>query len=335
MRASIAARAVGTSSATTRANGRTSTRGSSRRASIRPGCTPRNKRRYAMLERTPQQFRELSEITMQTDTRDILAHATRQAESHEDYFLVDIDAHVTETSFWPEILARIDNDVIRHMGEANAARPGDASHSLLNNQPGILHQHLYGRIPHQQGLLEPTEKKDSRRFVELARRAMDALGLDYQIVFPTPMLSLGMHPQDDLEAALGGAYNKWLVERILPEDDRLKGLLYLPFNTPEACVEQVERYADVDSVIGLTVCSTRNKPVHHNSYMKLYALMEETGKPFAFHSGFNWNDPSFLQLNRFISMHALSFVHYNLIHMTNWIINGLPERFPKLKVVWV
>ena len=77
-----------------------------------------------MLERTPSQFRELYEITMQTDTRDILAHATRQAESHEDYFLVDIDAHVTETSFWPEILASIDNEVIRQMGQAIAGRPG-------------------------------------------------------------------------------------------------------------------------------------------------------------------------------------------------------------------
>ncbi len=288
-----------------------------------------------MLERVPQQFRELQEITMQTDTRDILAHATRQSESHEDYFLVDMDAHVTETSFWPEILALIDNDVIRQMGEANAARPGSANVSLLNIQPGILHQHLYGRIPHQQALLEPVDRKGVHRFTELARRAMDALGLDYQIVFPTPMLTLGMHPQDEIEAALGGAYNKWLVERILPEDDRLKGLLYLPFNTPEACVEQVERYAHFDSIIGFTVCSTRNKPVHHNGYMKLYSLMEETGKPFAFHSGFNWDDPSFRQLNRFISMHALSFVHYNLIHMTNWIINGLPERFPKLKVLWV
>ena len=198
-----------------------------------------------MLERTPQQFRELSEITMQTDTRDILAHATRQAENHEDYFLVDMDAHVSETSFWPEILDLIENDVIRQMGHANAERPGSANHSLLNHQPGILHQHLYGRVPHQQALLEPVEKTGSHRFVELARRAMDALGLDYQIVFPTPMLSLGMHPQDDLEAALGGAYNKWLVERILPEDDRLKGLLYLPFNTPEACVEQVERFAEI------------------------------------------------------------------------------------------
>jgi hypothetical protein len=69
-----------------------------------------------MLERVPQQFRELQEITMRTDTRDILAHATRQSESYDDYFLVDIDAHVSEITFWPEILALIDNDVIRQMG---------------------------------------------------------------------------------------------------------------------------------------------------------------------------------------------------------------------------
>jgi predicted TIM-barrel fold metal-dependent hydrolase len=288
-----------------------------------------------MLERTPQQFRELPEITMKSDTRDILAHATRQAENYEDYFLVDIDAHVTETTFWSEIIAGIDNEVIRQMGEAQMGRPGAANTALLNNVPGTLFQHVYGRIPHQQALLEPVEKGGVHHFTTLARRSMDAMGLDYQIVFPTPMLTLGMHPQDDIEVALSKAYNKWLVERILPEDDRLKGLLYLPFNTPEACEELVEQYADTGSVIGFTVCSTRNKPVHHNKYMRLYSLMEEVGKPFAFHSGFNWGDPSFLQLNRFISMHAISFVHYSLIHMANWIINGLPERFPKLKLIWV
>ena len=287
-----------------------------------------------MLERVPPQFRELQEITMQSDTRDILAHATRQAESYEDYFLVDIDAHVTETSFWSEIIGGIDNEVIRQMGEAGMARPGNSG-ALLNVAPGLLHQHVYGRIPHQQALLEKVDKGKVHHFTELARRSMNAMGLDYQIVFPTPMLTLGMHPQDEIEVALSRAYNKWLVERILPEDDRLKGLIYLPFNTPEACVELVQEYADTDSVIGFTVCSTRNKPVHHNNYMRLYSLIEELGKPLAFHSGFNWGDPSFVQLNRFISMHAISFVHYSLIHLTNWIINGLPERFPKMKLLWV
>jgi len=64
-------------------------------------------------------------------------------------------------------------------------------------------------------------------------------------------------------------------------------------------------------------------------------MIEESGKTLAFHAGPFWEDPSFKQLNRFVSMHALSFVHYNLIHITNWIINALPERFPRLKLLWV
>jgi uncharacterized protein len=287
-----------------------------------------------MLQRPEQMMRELPEITIKTDTRDILSHATIQAEALEDYFLVDIDAHVTETQFWPEILSLIDNDVIRHMGQAVASRPGTST-ALLNSQPGTLYQHVYGRIPHQIALAEAVDGTECHHFTELARRAMNAMGLDCQVVFPTPMLLLGMHPQDDIEVAVGRAYDRWLVERILPQEERIKGLLYLPFNTPRACLDIVKDFGEAPGVIGFTVCATRNKPVHHDSYMRLYSAIEETGKPLAFHSGFHWGDPSFLQLNRFISMHAISFVHYSLIHLANWVINGLPERFPKLKLVWV
>ena len=288
-----------------------------------------------MLQKVDEPVRKLPRITTSSDTRDILSHATRQSERYADYFLVDIDAHVTETQFWPEILALIDNEVVRHWGEAGLDRPVSRSLSLLNNVPGMSYQSVYGRIPHEQARLEAITEKNCHPCTALVRRAMDAMGLDYQILFPTPMLTLGMTPQDEVEVALGGAFNKWMIERILPEDKRIKGLLYLPFNTPEACEKMVEEYAARPEIIGYTICSTRNKPVHHNSYMRLYQLIEETGKPLAFHTGFNWSDPSFSQLNRFISMHALSFPHYNLIHLTNWVINGLPERFPKLKVVWV
>jgi predicted TIM-barrel fold metal-dependent hydrolase len=287
-----------------------------------------------MQQRTAKEVRELQEITINTDTRDILSHATIQAEGLEDYFLVDIDAHVTETSFWNEIIDLIDNDVIRQMGQSMMMRPGTTA-ALLNTQPGTLYQNVYGRIPHQVVLAEAVDAGPSHRFTELARRSMDAMGIDYQVVFPTPMLVLGMHPQDDIEAAVGRAYNRWLIERILPEDERIKGLLYLPFNSPQAAMDIVRDFGGASGVIGFTITCTRNKPVHHNQYMKLYAMIEETGKPLAFHSGFHWGDPSFLQLNRFISMHAISFVHWSLIHLTNWIINALPERFPKLKLVWV
>ncbi len=77
-----------------------------------------------MQQRTAGAVRELPEITIKTDTRDVLSHATLQAEALEDYFLVDIDAHVSETQFWPEIINLIDNDVIRQMGQAMMSRPG-------------------------------------------------------------------------------------------------------------------------------------------------------------------------------------------------------------------
>ena len=288
-----------------------------------------------MQQRTIKQVRELQEITTKTDTRDILSHATIQAEGMEDYFLVDIDAHVTETQFWSEIIDLIDNDVIRQMGKAMAAGPAPPTRRCSTPSRGSLSRTSTAAFRTSWRCWRPSTAASATISPSWRAAPWTAMGLDYQVVFPTPMLVLGMHPQEDIEAAVGRAYNRWLIERILPQDERIKGLLYLPFNSPKACEDIVRDFGDAKGVIGFTVTCTRNRPVHHDQYMKLYAMIEETGKPLAFHSGFHWGDPSFLQLNRFISMHALSFVHYSLIHLTNWVINGLPERFPKLKLVWV
>jgi predicted TIM-barrel fold metal-dependent hydrolase len=284
------------------------------------------------IRETVPSISELEKISTRTDTRDYLAKAAHSKEKLKNWLVVDVDAHVNETSFWSEVTERIDNDVLRYIAQAFRDRTG--SPPGLLNANGPLYQDVGGRIMHQQALAEPTPPGLHRQ-VQLSQRAMDALGIDYMVVFPTPMLSLGMHPQADAEVALGNAYNRWLIEKILPQDSRQKALLYLPFNDPEACVETVERFADAPGVVGFSVTSTRHKAVWHNSYMRLYAALQEAGKPLGFHAGFTWGDPSFAQLNRFIGMHSLSFAHFNMIHMTNWVLNGLPERFPKLKVIWI
>ena len=275
---------------------------------------------------------ELPKITTTTDTREILAHAAKEAR-RDDYFIVDVDAHVTETAFWPDVIDRMESDVYKQMARAFKERGG--APGLLNTSPGMLYQDVFGRIPHQQRLGEDTPGGRTHKQVTLVQRAMNSLGIDYMVVFPTPMLVLGMHPQAEVEVVVGNAFNKWLTEEVLPQEPRMKAMLYLPFNHPEACVKAVEMYADNPSVIGFSVTSTRFRAVNHDSYMPLYSAIQATGKPLAFHSGFHWGDQSMQQCNRFISMHAISFVYYNIIHMTNWIINGMPERFPKLKVIWI
>src|ERR1700730_5171764 len=59
---------------------------------------------------SPPEVRELAKITIHSDTRDVLAHAAKAASKLADYFIVDIDAHITETAFWSDITDRIDND---------------------------------------------------------------------------------------------------------------------------------------------------------------------------------------------------------------------------------
>jgi predicted TIM-barrel fold metal-dependent hydrolase len=34
-------------------------------------------------------------------------------------------------------------------------------------------------------------------------------------------------------------------------------------------------------------------------------------------------------------VHALGFTFFNMLHLSNWVMNALPERFPKLKVIWI
>jgi predicted TIM-barrel fold metal-dependent hydrolase len=75
--------------------------------------------------------------------------------------------------------------------------------------------------------------------------------------------------------------------------------------------------------------------VNDNAYMKVYRAIEERGLVLSFHSGPNWGEPIFKSCNRFLSVHALGFTWYNVLHLTNWVINGMGERFPKLPVVWI
>ncbi len=276
-------------------------------------------------------------VDTSTDSREILAHARREARKRklQDWFIADIDAHHVETVSWGEVCRYIEDPVIReqalffHKDRIGAPPYG------LNGDLGLRYQSVGGRIPHQDGLREKVDDTSVHRDVTLTRRAMDGLGVDNMIVFPTPMLFLGLHPQPEMEVWLSRAYNRWMVDNLLSVDSRIKTLAVLPFNSPEEAEREVKEMTGKKGVIGFCVPSTRHAPVHHNKYMKLYRMIEETGMPLSFHAGYHWDDPSLKTVNRFLGMHALGFAWPNIVHATNWVLNGMPIRFPKLKVIWI
>jgi predicted TIM-barrel fold metal-dependent hydrolase len=285
-----------------------------------------------------EQTRELpvQEITIDTDTRDILAREAtyRNDKKYRDWTIIDVDAHHSEMTSWKEIIEYVEDPILLHLAREFQSRTGGAP-GLSNHVPGLRYQDVGGRIRHQQKLNEPVEDADEHRDVILIRRCMESLGLDYQVLFPGNMLGLGTHQQPRIEAQLAYAYDRFVVERILPGDSRIKTLLYLPLNEPDQCIRIIEEFGETPGVLGFMVTSVRFKPVHHNAYIPIYKMLEERGLPLAFHAGPNWTDDYMKQLDLFISMHAISFVLCNMVHLTNWIIQGMPERFPRLKVIWI
>lgn len=282
--------------------------------------------------------RATQEITTYTDSREILANARRDTERYglDDYFIVDVDSHHVELDSWPEIIDRIEDPVLRENGKQMMQNwPNAGQVALSNHPPGLTQQDVNGRVLHQASLSEPVPDSEPHRDVTLVRRAMDSMSIDLQVVFPQPMLEVGLHPSPYTATQLMMAYNKWFTETILPADGRIKTMLGLPFENPEESLRTIRMYADHPGVIGFLVTSQRSTGVHRNEYMPIYAELEERGMPIGFHAGPNQADSMTSTMNRFLSAHAISFVTCNMTHMTNWVINGIPERFPNLKTIWI
>jgi uncharacterized protein len=264
------------------------------------------------------------------DTTQALAHAAEQAvqRKYEDFLIVDVDSHHYESEAFSEIVEYIEDPVLRqNAGHQAMTKPG------IDTGNGSF-QELNGRIIRYRGRRKEKKPPTPHRDITLMRRWMDAMGTDIACLFPTPMLNLSLSPNVAMQTGLAWAYNRWLCERILAEEPRIKSMIYLPFHDPAACIKTVEYFTGKPGVIGFMVTSTHHRSVFENDYISLYAMLQERGFPLAFHSA-TGSEPGLRLFNKFFGVHALGFCWHNMVYLTNWIINGMPERFPKLKTIWI
>ena len=267
------------------------------------------------------------------NTTKLLAHAAQQARkrNYDDFLIVDVDSHHYESEHMKDILPFMENDVFKQLAISSGAK---GRGGLLPTNVG--YQDMGGRVTRYPMRSSEKTGEGKHRDVQLGLRWMDAMGVDYACLFPTGMLNIGLHPQKEMEVELCWAYNRWLTEKVLPESDgRIYSALCLPFSDPDAALRHVETFGDRKGVTGFMVTTVRHLPVYDNAYMKVYRAMEERGLALSFHSGPNWGDHTFKSCNRFLSAHALGFTWYNILHLTNWVVNGMGERFPKLPVIWI
>jgi predicted TIM-barrel fold metal-dependent hydrolase len=263
-----------------------------------------------------------------------LGNARKEAEARGlfDIPVVDCDCHVYETTAIHEIAAYVQNPAVRRPFERYSQFM--LAHAFL---PGNLGDRMVaGRIKTDLDQVLPQGEFEGIHPIAAGLlNSMNQMAIDYSILFPTPMLTLGTHPQLEVEVELARAFNRWLVDRVLPASPRIKTMAYLPLSDPDASIEFIEEFAGKPGVVGFMVTAVRYQPIHQNRFVKVFAALDERSLPLAFHSGPNWSDKPFEQLNRFLGVHALGFPFYAMIQLTNLVLNGIPERFPNLKLIFM
>jgi predicted TIM-barrel fold metal-dependent hydrolase len=251
--------------------------------------------------------------------------------------IVDCDSHVYESTSYPEIVQYMENANIRR---AFATNTKEAIATFMVPQT-LGDRSAGGRISASQHGIDAQGVRESQLTTSIhpvaasALHSMETMAIDYTVLFPTPMLSLGLTPQHDVELDLAWAFNRWLTEDVLPENDRLYTMPYLPLSDPDVCMRFIDQFGDRPGVLGFMITAVRHQAFTRNQYMKVFAALNERSLPLAFHSGPNWVEQPFTTIGRFLGAHALGFPLYAMTTLTNVVIAGLPERFPNIDWIFM
>jgi len=185
----------------------------------------------------------------------------------------------------------------------------------------------------------PQAGGDRRQVVTSAsqmRKDLDDLSIDIGVIFPDNLLMLATLRDADYATALACAYNRWLADEWLGEDNGLKGAIVAPSQNPLVAAKEIRRYADHKHVAAIYLPSCCVDPLYgHRSYDPIYEAAQETNLPVMLHSVTAIFPVFPFNLDCFSTMFSAHIVSHGLSMVANLLSlmeTGVPERYPKLRI---
>lgn len=241
--------------------------------------------------------------------------------------VADADAHITET--FEEVVEYIDDDYsdVKEVCRA-ASLPLNDIMSVVRATPS---QPFSER---RTGAEILTEQMDAEEKLE----SMDEVGVDCGIVTPTLSLMLPSVNRPRYAVALANAYNEYILDNYAIDNDRLRVVMTVAPQRPEAAAEEIDRYADHDQVVGVQLAATGLvPPPGHRRYDPIYRAAQDNDLPVLFHSGGNTpkSFPVVAQTaNTYVEEHSVNHPFSHMWNLSTMLYRGVPERFPDLEFVY-
>jgi predicted TIM-barrel fold metal-dependent hydrolase len=238
-------------------------------------------------------------------------------------YIVDSDAHYLESL--PELAEYIPDG--NPFKERFKRSPGKMFPSA-----GYPDHYMYGRIQREEvGYLRGEMTPEDIPI------AMDIIGADDIIVITQKMLSFARLGGDDERPELiTNAYADYMLDKVVNPNEGIHALLVLPYQDPEKAVDLIDRCGGEAGFAGACmICGGPEPPFGNRKYDGIYQACQDAGLPLVFHAGGASLDYFYIKgYEKFISTHTLGFLWSNMSQLVSLVIQGVPEKFPDLKIVF-
>src|SRR5262245_5879774 len=177
-------------------------------------------------------------------------------------------------------------------------------------------------------------------------RALDLLGFDRQLVFPTFASSQFLGLEDrDVRAAGNRALNRGIVD-FCSHDERLMAVAFVPLGDPERAAAEVEAsLADGAAAVQVSHDAPKRHSHTHPAYDGVWGRLAEAGVPFVLHVGGarltvprSLHDNGLAPVTDFLgggenirSKDYIALSHAPEVFLACMAMDGVFERFPGLK----
>jgi uncharacterized protein len=235
---------------------------------------------------------------------------------------IDADAHVLETESTWDYMTRAEQDFRPVV--VSVAGPGDKVNE---------HWLIDGRLQPKNQNVGQDAPKESREManIEARLRHMDELEVAIQVLYPTVFLR-PLTTRPEVELGLSRSYNRWLVDVCGKGKGRLRWVAVPPLLSMDKALEEA-RFAKDNGACGIFLRGLEGERRLSDPYF--FSLYEEASRldlPICIHSAngsftvhdFFGREPGFAKFKLAVvgAFHSL-------------IFDGVPERFPKLKIAFI
>lgn len=264
-----------------------------------------------------------------------MANAQQKTRKREDYRLINADGHFVEPG--DLFTTRVDKKFRDRAPRIEYVADKGGDGWILD---GVAEPISFG-MNACAGL--PPEKQGAWcKFEEIRRGGydpqarldeMDADGVDAEVLYPTPRLSLAMFAQKDVELhlAMVRAWNDWMAEFVAYAPDRFAGLPVIPNHGVDMAVAEIERMLGKPGIRGFTLgCYPNGTLAPAPEDDAVYARLTEAGMSLNIHVAMS---------NVMPGVHKAALPGWGRFfdapnRMVQMVFAGIFDRFPSLQVVF-